>query len=365
MTDRKAIERAARGGDEEAIFELAFGLHVGRWDEPATEEAARWYRRLAEKGHAESQYQLAWLLKHELAPSQARESWSDWYRRAAEQGHVCAAYNLGHVLLRGDNVAQDVAAGVRWLERAWEAGDADAAYYLAIQYGAGELVPEDLASSFRYALAAAEADHHRAQLTTAMMFLEGYGTDRDLDSAHVWLTKTLERPFEDEDMASQTKSVLRELHTAYREAGLDVAPIERLLFRAHGGRVIPLTDYATAKHHHRRDLEKNHRRFVEEAVTAGEVWTIASEDAIATWLAHDRRRSIMPFWSDRESAARALAAAGELLAGHNVACLDLEDFDDLLADLPEQMLVGTNYTEDMAGLELEPAALRESIARRP
>ena len=195
-----------------------------------------------------------------------------------------------------------------------------------------------------------------------MIFLEGYGTERNLGEAYTWLTATLERPFEDEEMASTTKSVLRGLHAAYREEGRDVAPVERLLFRAHGERVIPPTDPTTAKHHYLPDLKKNHDRFIEEAASAGEVWALATDDAIGTWLAHDRRRSIMPFWSNETAAARALAAGGEPLAEHAVARLDLEDFLALLAQLPEGVLVGTNYTEGMAGLELEPEALRETLA---
>ena len=127
MTDRDELESAALGGNEEATFELACGLHLGRWGEPTTEKAAHWYRALAEKGHAESQYQLAWLLQQDLAPAKRNESWVDWYRRAAEQGHAGAAYNLGHVLLRGDDVNQEVDAGLHWLKRAWEGGDAEAA----------------------------------------------------------------------------------------------------------------------------------------------------------------------------------------------------------------------------------------------
>ncbi len=87
----RQVLRAGNLGSVYAQRHLGVMYTTGDWTGPKDlAEAARWYRRAAEKGHAESQYDLGFmLLLGEGGPKNVEEGLM-WLERAGEQGEYKA-----------------------------------------------------------------------------------------------------------------------------------------------------------------------------------------------------------------------------------------------------------------------------------
>jgi hypothetical protein len=111
----------------------------------------------------------------------------------------------------------------------------------------------------------------------------------------------------------------------------------------------------------RADGEADHRRFVERAVAAESVWALKGEQGYA-WCEsnEDAEQHVVLFWSDRAYAARAGKAE---FPEYDVCTIPLFDF--LFRWLPgmsdDEVLAGTNWTGELAGLEVEPMTLHDEV----
>ncbi len=105
---------ALRPDYAEAQFNLAQLHDRGRGVPADPAEAARLYRRAAERGHAGAQVNLGRL--HRAGRGVARNDAEAvrWYRRAAGQGHPFAQFNLALMHRSGEGVEQDDAAAHLW-----------------------------------------------------------------------------------------------------------------------------------------------------------------------------------------------------------------------------------------------------------
>jgi hypothetical protein len=61
-------------------------------------EAARWFRKAADKGFAKAQYNLGNMFDQGRGLAQSDVEAARWYRKAADQGHVQALHKLGKML---------------------------------------------------------------------------------------------------------------------------------------------------------------------------------------------------------------------------------------------------------------------------
>lgn len=108
--------------------------------------------------------------------------------------------------------------------------------------------------------------------------------------------------------------------------------------------------------------EINHSRFVRRAIEQEEVWYLLHpEGGAATSVSMDDRETVvLLFWSDRAHAARAKA---ESFPNFEETSLDLFEF--LFRWLPgmtgDHVLAGTNWTQDLIGLEKDPRELHEEM----
>lgn len=101
---------------------LAFGEGVAR----DLSEAARWFRRAADRGDADSQFFLGLCLaKGDGVPQNFPEA-AKFYRLAALQGNVPAQVNLGFLLARGEGVARDATEALAWFAIAARSGQPEA-----------------------------------------------------------------------------------------------------------------------------------------------------------------------------------------------------------------------------------------------
>lgn len=107
--------------------------------------------------------------------------------------------------------------------------------------------------------------------------------------------------------------------------------------------------------------EENHDRFVRDVRDCGLVWGLKSDQGWAVCESNEYEDTdVYPFWSD-EAAAR--VHCRDDWADFTPASLALDLFiDTWLAGMSEDgVLVGTNWDEELSGLELEPNDLAREL----
>ena len=147
-------------------------------------EAARWYRRAAQKGLRDAQYRLARIV-HEGGEGIRRSARTAaiLYEAAARQGHVRAMFAIGWAYDKGEGVIANQAAARRWYRRAAEAGHAGAMTALGLMYLSGRGGPRDLKRAVAWLKKAAAADDAWAVNDLGVMYEMGWGVTRDLRQA--------------------------------------------------------------------------------------------------------------------------------------------------------------------------------------
>jgi len=113
--------------------------------------------------------------------------------------------------------------------------------------------------------------------------------------------------------------------------------------------------------HDAATLRAYHDRFVARAAETEVVWALQSSDGFASCPSlADEAREVLMFWSDRAPAARV-----QQTSFPEYDPIELKLFDFLFRWLPgmerDRALAGTNWNADLAGLELDPATLRDQL----
>jgi hypothetical protein len=106
--------------------------------------------------------------------------------------------------------------------------------------------------------------------------------------------------------------------------------------------------------------EEAHSRFIAGVVDGEHVWGLSTEDGFLACESDEaEERAVLPFWSDAEEAQTAQSE----VESSEVDSIELFDF--LFRWLPgmddDDVLVGTNWTADLEGKEVEPIALQDEI----
>jgi hypothetical protein len=109
------------------------------------------------------------------------------------------------------------------------------------------------------------------------------------------------------------------------------------------------------------ELEENYERFIERVLKAGVVHVVGNDDELLCCTAHNGDQVIIPCFSDAAYARRALREAA--VEAYEVRQIPLERYlGSTLGDFQvDDVLVGPNYTADMAGLELDPREVFEEL----
>ena len=88
-------------------------------------------RKAAKAGDAEAQYRLAYCYYHgKGVEKQSREKATYWFRKAATQGHVGAQFFMGFCYEKGQGVVQSDSKAASWYVKATAQGDEDAQHRL-------------------------------------------------------------------------------------------------------------------------------------------------------------------------------------------------------------------------------------------
>ena len=123
----------------------------------------------------------------------------------------------------------------------------------------------------------------------------------------------------------------------------------------------PLTEEINVMTHEEQaagaDDEADIERFVTGALASGLVWGLKSDDGWAVCPSNEYEdASVYPFWSDR---AEALIHCADEWSGCTPTAIDLDRFlEDWLPGMHgDDALVGTNWSRELIGLEVEPMEL--------
>ncbi|BFM09061.1 DUF2750 domain-containing protein [Halioxenophilus aromaticivorans] len=109
------------------------------------------------------------------------------------------------------------------------------------------------------------------------------------------------------------------------------------------------------------DLDENYSRFITDAADTGCVWGLEGPDGWALCDSETFPQSqVMPFWSQPEFAESHCVDEWQ---GHQVVAVSTEEFlDDWLPGMhDDQLLVGINWNDELAGQEVEPLDLLEDF----
>jgi hypothetical protein len=108
--------------------------------------------------------------------------------------------------------------------------------------------------------------------------------------------------------------------------------------------------------------QDNHGRFIERIVAAETVWYLDTGSGAAYCESNEdgEDRPVLMFWSDRPYAQRVQRGEFDDCSVNSISL-----FDFLFRWLPgmtqDNVLVGTNWTGDLVGLERDPEALKNEI----
>ncbi len=109
------------------------------------------------------------------------------------------------------------------------------------------------------------------------------------------------------------------------------------------------------------DVQKNYRLFIKGIKASGKVWGVATPEG---WVVCDSETfedtDVIPFWSDE---ADARAHCSDEWADNEPQSISLEDFIErwLTGMAEDGVLAGPNWTDELAGLEIEPEDLAKAL----
>jgi hypothetical protein len=185
------LKKKASQGDVSAMYGIGEIYSEGSDEvEEDFTEAARWYRRAAEKGHANAQYKFGDALYYGRGVEEDERESAKWLRMAirqghenakseynerleegrfaylfdsAEQGNGVSQYRLGHLFYHGEQGHPvDKAQAASWLRKASAQGISEAQFLLGFMHISSDGIRQDLVEGRRLLTAAAAQGHPEA-----------------------------------------------------------------------------------------------------------------------------------------------------------------------------------------------------------
>ena len=162
----RSLQKWADSGNPIAQRELGFAYAV-QADKQSL--ALQWLEKAARGGDAEAQFQLAEAhYKSRLGLAQNYQQAWTWYEAAAHGNNAKASFMLARMAKYGQGVSKDLAASVKWLQLASTLGNAQAMFLLSNAYAAGEGLPKDAALARKWLEESAELEYPVAIQALAM-----------------------------------------------------------------------------------------------------------------------------------------------------------------------------------------------------
>ena len=205
----------AKGGNTLAQYNVALMLGKGLGVAQDLPQAAKWYERAAQGGDDDAKVNLGLMYAAGEGVQRDYARAAQLYREAAANGNGMALNNLGAAYLKGEGVERNDAEALRLFNKAAEQDVAAAQNTLGALYCGGDKRPnpiridDDLcnkwlksaaalgnedakASLFYLSMKAAERGEAEAMNNVGAFYLQGYGTQQDVQKGLEWLTKAAE-----------------------------------------------------------------------------------------------------------------------------------------------------------------------------
>ena len=182
----KLFRKAAERGHVPAQRDLGSMYDFGKGVKLDYLEAALWYRKAANAGDSGAQSALGYLYANGQGVAKDDAEAVRLYRASAEQGHAVAQYNLGRRYATGEGVGEDLAEATRWYQKSADQGDDDAQYALGRNYYLGLGVTKDLDLAYKWFKASADQKNPQAQYGVGLMHQNGEAVKADVDEAARW-----------------------------------------------------------------------------------------------------------------------------------------------------------------------------------
>lgn len=148
-------------------------------------KSQHYLKKAAEGGDTNCQKDYAMLLLNQKNTEEAAK----WFKKLADKGNTTGIYYLGYQLYKGMGIKQDKASGVDYLKKAASRGVTAAFRLLGEAYYNGEGVEQDYKTAVNYLKKAATGKFADSQLLLARCYMDGKGVDRDYDQAVQWLAE--------------------------------------------------------------------------------------------------------------------------------------------------------------------------------
>ncbi|MEX2213266.1 MAG: tetratricopeptide repeat protein [Phycisphaeraceae bacterium] len=196
---QRFMDLSAKGGDRQAMFDLALMYLHGEGKKLDLEEGIKWLRQAAKASHMGAMNLMGDFcrLGHGGLPRNDSEA-ADWYRGTSARGSAWGALHLGEMILNGrrddaklTNGKDSLAFARQEAIRGAGKGDVECMYvlaYLLIDDG-DQGLEKDYESALKWYRKAAAAGHSGAMNTLAYLYHKGLGVPQDSLEALKWWTK--------------------------------------------------------------------------------------------------------------------------------------------------------------------------------
>ena len=179
------LEKAADAGNSDSMLKLGLIYHAGDGIEKNLKKAFELYHKAAKAENPEAMHNLGAMYYAGEGTEKDIPQAVRWLEKAAAAGNVQAMYNVAIAYYNGQGITQDYTKAVEWFRKAADANDLAAIYNLALAY----LDIADYTNAKKRFEKAAETGNIEAMYNLGVMYYNGYGVNRDFETAGQWYSK--------------------------------------------------------------------------------------------------------------------------------------------------------------------------------
>lgn len=184
------------------------------------EEAFKYYSKSAAYGYSPSEFMLSTMYKNALGIEEDMVKAVYWCKKAAEHGYPPAQLIAGKILTQGFNIEQDKNKGIEFIEKAAEEGLTEAYNYLAELYEGNYGQEKDLNKVLDYYEKSTELNDIEGKLSLGLYKLYGYAGETDYKGAYEIFSELADK---EKDPSAMVRLAIMYIEGYHVEKDLDKA----------------------------------------------------------------------------------------------------------------------------------------------
>jgi len=195
-------ELAGEKGHKKALARLVKMYELETGDFPDKEKYLHWLHAAAKGKHAASMLELARLYDTGGLVVADRDEATRLVQGAAQNGDGDAQFYLSQMYMKGEGVDADPEEATRWLFKSAVNKSPAGLHLLGILFVKGEGgAKQDVKQGLSLLMESAEQDYIAAHMVLAEIHAEGYGVEKDLQTAMSWVYVAKEKGHPNPDEA--------------------------------------------------------------------------------------------------------------------------------------------------------------------